>query len=125
MIVSCHQPNYIPWLGYFCKLKHSDVFVILDSVQFPNGRSWVTRNRIKTPDGQLWLTVPVKRKNRGLQKIKDVEVDNTYNWRKKHFSSLLYFYKKSPYFSDYIDYFRDIYSKNGVNLSECLETNFL
>ena len=107
----------------------SDVFVVLDSVQFPNGRSWVTRNRIKTPNGQLWLTVPVKRKGRGLQKIKDIEIDNVYpfthisatlksratGWRRKHFLSLVHFYKRAPYFSEYIDFFNDIYNKNWTN----------
>ncbi len=118
MLVACHQPNYIPWSGYFHKLKLADVLVLLDSVQFPRGRSWVNRNRIKTPRGQLWLTVPVKRKGVGLQKIQDVEIDNTHRWGKKHLLSLAHFYKKAPYFSDYIDFFADIYEKKWSKLSD-------
>lgn len=118
MLVACHQPNYIPWSGYFHKLKFADVLVLLDSVQFPRGRSWVNRNRIKTPQGQLWLTVPVKRKGFGLQKIQDVEIDNTHRWGKKHLLSLAHFYKKAPYFSDYIDFFANIYEKKWSKLSD-------
>ncbi len=118
MLVACHQPNYIPWSGFFHKLKFADVFVLLDSVQFPRGTSWVNRNRIKSPQGQLWLTVPAKRKKLGLQKIQNVEIDNTHVWGKKHLLSLIYFYKKAPYFNDYIDFFIDIYEKEWVKLSD-------
>ncbi|MDD2890420.1 MAG: WbqC family protein [bacterium] len=127
MIISCHQPNYIPWTGYFCKMKESDIFVLLDSVQFPRGvckgTSWVNRNRIKTSNGELWLSVPVKKKGRGLQSIKDVEINNDTDlpdgkagWRKKHFLSLWHFYKKAPYFNEYIDFFNHIYNTHWDKL---------
>lgn len=116
MIVACHQPNYLPWVGYFYKLKQADIFVILDSVQFPRGRSWVNRNRIKTPSGQLWISVPVKKKGMGLQLIREVEIDNTQNWGKKHLLSLSHFYKKAPYFYDYIDYFDRVYKREWTKL---------
>ena len=130
MLVACHQPNYLPWSGYFHKIRLADVFVILDSIQFPRGRSWVSRNRIKTSRGQLWLTVPVKRKGLGLQRIQDVEIDNNYMgcppldcgmlpmWGKKHLLSLVHFYKKAPYFSDYIDFFTNVYEKRWGRLSD-------
>ena len=57
--LAVHQPNYLPWLGWFHKLAAADVFVYLDAVQFPRGRSFAARNRIKTPNGVAWLTVPV------------------------------------------------------------------
>jgi len=116
MVIACHQPNYIPWVGYFYKMKFSDIFVFLDSVQFPRGTSWVNRNRIKTTRGQLWLTVPVKKKGLGLQKIKDVKIDNTHNWGRAHLLSMVHFYSKAPYFSDYMDFFEDIYKRDWVNL---------
>ena len=59
MKVACHQPAYLPWPGFFCKAMKADVIVLLDGVQFPRGTSRVNRNRIKTPGGQTWLTVPV------------------------------------------------------------------
>ncbi|MDI6840217.1 MAG: WbqC family protein [bacterium] len=116
MIVACHQPNYIPWYGYFYKMRVSDIFVFLDSVQFPRGTSWVNRNRIKSPSGQLWLTVPVKKKGLGLQKIRDVKIDNTHNWKRSHILSMIHFYSNAPYFDNYIDFFKHIYEKNWVNL---------
>ena len=62
MIVSIHQPNYLPWLGYFDKMAKSNMFVIFDDVQLPRGKSYVARNLVKTPGGVQWLTVPVKDK---------------------------------------------------------------
>ncbi|MCK4352831.1 WbqC family protein [candidate division WOR-3 bacterium] len=97
-------------------MKLVDIFVILDSVQFPRGASWVNRNRIKTPNGQLWLTVPVKKHSLGLQKIKDVKIDNEHNWRKKHCLSLKHYYSKAPYFEDYIGFFEQIYKSDWAQL---------
>ena len=62
MILSMHQPNLLPWIGYFHKMAQSDVFVLLDVVQVPRGRSYATRTKIKTPDGAKWLTMPTKRR---------------------------------------------------------------
>ena len=58
-VVAIHQPNYVPWPGYFHKLAACDVFVHLDAVQYPRGQSFAARNRIKTPNGVTYLTVPV------------------------------------------------------------------
>ena len=58
MIVSIHQPQYLPWLGYFDKIDRADVFVLLDTVQYKKNE-WQNRNRIKTARGAQWLTVPV------------------------------------------------------------------
>ena len=102
LIVACHQPNYLPWLGFFHKMRLADVFVILDVVQFPRGASWVNSNRVKTPNGQLWLTIPVRKKGLGLQSIYEVEIDNTHNWKRKHFLALAHSYKRTPYFYDYV-----------------------
>ena len=75
MIVAIHQPNYLPWLGYFYKIAKCDMFVLLDNVQYAKN-SFINRNKIKTPQGELWLTVPVKSKGRFGQLIKEVEIDN-------------------------------------------------
>ena len=58
MIVAVHQPQYLPWLGYFDKIDKADVFVLLDTVQFKKNE-WQNRNKIKTAQGWQWLTVPV------------------------------------------------------------------
>lgn len=116
MKVACHQPAYLPWPGFFFKSMKAEVLVLLDSVQFPRGSSWVNRNRIKTPRGQTWLTVPVKKKGRGLQPIKDVEVFNEKLWAQKHMGSLIHAYKRSPFFEDYLQFLDGIYEQSWNTL---------
>lgn len=93
-----HQPNYLPWPGYFSKMAQCDIFVILDTVQFPRGCSVANRNLIKTPYGTQMLTVPVKRKGLGLQRYADVLVSP--GWKKKHLKALQLNYAKAPYFAE-------------------------
>ena len=105
------QPTYLPWLGYFDLIHRSDIFVFLDSVQFDK-RSWQQRNRIKSPNGELMLTVPVLTKGRFDQQIYDVGIDISQNFEKKHFNSIRSNYTKSKYFK----YFK-------VHLLRQLKTN--
>lgn len=102
MIVSIHQPQYLPWLGYFDKIEKSDVFVFLDNVQFKKNE-WQNRNRIKTSDGWQWLSVPVI--HSFTQKISDVEINNTVQWGRKHLNALVTHYSKAPFFKDHIGFF--------------------
>jgi hypothetical protein len=89
-IVSIHQPNYLPWLGYFRKIAQSDVFVFYDNVQMPMGKSLVTRNRFKSPQGLNWLTVPSSKSGTpGL--ISETPVVPG-NWPNKHLNSLKNWY---------------------------------
>ena len=80
LIVSVHQPNFAPWLGFFDKMVHSDVMVLLDTVQFVK-RGYQNRTRVKGPGGPQWLTVPVISKGRYDQLTRDVEIDETRDWR--------------------------------------------
>jgi hypothetical protein len=96
MIISAHQPAYNPWLGYFHKLLLSDVFVIMDDVQFEKN-SFINRNKIfQKPEG-LMLTIPCNMKNYADKSIKEIEISNDI-WKKKHLRSLSQTYSKSPYF---------------------------
>ena len=74
MIITAHQPNYLPWLGFFHKMYTVDKFVILDNIQFTKNM-FIQRNKIKTSNGELMLTVPVRVKIDTL--IKDVLIDNS------------------------------------------------
>lgn len=94
------QPGYLPWLGFFEQLQRADIFVIYDDVQF-NRRGWRNRNRIKSPDGPIWITVPVIQKGRFGEKMCDVRIDNRHAWRRKHIESLGRFYRRARYFDDY------------------------
>ena len=94
------QPSYLPWLGYFEQMQRADVFVFYDDVQYEKG-SWRNRNRIKTPQGPQWLTVPVIQKGLGPQRILDVEVNNRVPWAKTQIKAIRQNYSKAPYFADY------------------------
>jgi hypothetical protein len=95
MIVAVHQPQYLPWLGYFDKIDKADIFVLLDTVQFKKNE-WQNRNKIKTAQGWQWLTVPVMYKYPQL--VNEVTINNKVNWQHKHRQALLSNYKRAPYF---------------------------
>ena len=109
MIVSIHQPQYLPWLGYFSKIDRSDIFILLDNVQFKKNE-WQNRNRIRTAEGWQWITVPVLHKF--LQKISEVEINNTVQWGKKHLNALITNYSKAPFFKEYIGFFEQTYAQD-------------
>jgi hypothetical protein len=124
MIVSINQPAYIPWLGYFQRIAVSDVHIVLDHVQFEKN-SFTNRNKIKTPDGWSWLTVPVKTKNKfGKLPINLVEIDNSTNWRMKHWLTIFHSYSKAPYFHEHSSFFESVYQHEWQYLSDlCGEIN--
>jgi hypothetical protein len=115
MILSCHQPQYLPWLGYFDKVIRSDVFVFLDQVQYKE-REFQNRNRIRTKDGWMWLTVPVMSKGLGRQKISEVRIDNTLPWARKHLASLQACYGQALFFKEHDSFFEDLYSRRWDRL---------
>ena len=82
MIISTNQPYFAPYPGFFYKAHLSDYFVILDDVQFPRKTTWITRNRFKNDQGTLWMTIPVRKKGLGLQKISEVRICHAGNWKK-------------------------------------------
>ncbi len=110
MIVSANQPYFFPYPGFFYKAHRSDVFVILDNVQFPRGTTWTTRNRFKNHQGSLWMTLPVKKKGLGLQKINAVRICHDGRWGKKHLESLRNAYAKAPYFKDHLNFLEELFS---------------
>jgi len=97
MILSAHQPAYLPWLGYFEKIARADVFVYLDTVQFEKN-SFINRNQIKTPQGPMWLTIPVKTKGHTSASLRTTEIDDSQPWRSKHLKSIEMNYRKAPGF---------------------------
>ncbi len=118
MILAVHQPIFLPWTGFFFKAIHSDGVALLNDVQFPRGRSWLNRNRLKNAEGALWLTVPVWKKGRGLQVIRQVEIYNENNWRKKHLRSIQQNYSNAPYFDDYFEIIESIYRADHKLLAD-------
>lgn len=108
VIVSIHQPNYIPWIGYFDKMSKSDVFVFLDSVEYSRG-SVINRNKIRNATGWNWLTIPVNNKDTS-KPICEVRFADT-KWWKKHYTSLVGAYSKCEYFEEYFPYFSQLYNE--------------
>ncbi len=117
MIISVHQPQYIPWLGYFDKIAQSDQFVFLDNVQYKE-REFQNRNKIRTKDGSIWLTVPVISKGEGRQKISEVKIDNGTAWQRKHLGSLKTSYSSAAYFKEYYPFFEELLSREWVYLKD-------
>jgi hypothetical protein len=95
------QPGYLPWLGFFDQLRHANVFVYYDDVQFDT-HGWRNRNRIKTQTGPQWLTVPVRHSGLGLPRVMDVEIDARTPWARKHVATLKQAYARAPYVARYL-----------------------
>jgi hypothetical protein len=112
MLVAIHQPTYVPWLGYFDRMIRSDLFVLLDHVQFER-RNYQNRALIRLEDEARWLTVPVvqvSQKERIIEKRVDnpPDVGGTRWWGPTHFLTLRYAYRKAPCFDLYAPRLRDI-----------------
>jgi hypothetical protein len=100
------QSAYIPWKGFFDLVARCDEYVVFDTVQYAK-RHWHNRNRIKTPQGLLWLTIPVVTKSRFAQSIEDVMVAEP--WAERHWASIESSYRKAPFFDRYARSVRDLY----------------
>jgi hypothetical protein len=123
MKLAISQPTYLPWLGYFDLIDEVDRFVLLDSVQFER-QSWQQRNRIKTPTGLQWLTVPVMFRGRLGQSIQEVEIREPEFWR-NHRRSIELNYRRTPYFDTYFSPLVELLEKGFrggllVELNICL-----
>lgn len=117
MVVTIHQPEHLPWLGFFDKVRQADAFVMLDHVQYRK-RYFQNRNRIPTVQGPIWLTVPVQVKGKYDQAINQVQIDNHghLRWRQKCWVSIEHNYKKAPYFSNHAEFFKDLYRREWDSL---------
>jgi hypothetical protein len=110
MKIGILQPGYLPWLGFFEQLYRSDLFVMYDDVQYDK-QSWRNRNRIKTAHGTQWLTVPILFKFQNASLVKEVQIDNKQQWKKKHLRAIRLSYSKTPFYKSYIDIFEEAYSR--------------
>jgi len=111
------QSNYIPWKGVFDMINMVDEFVFFEDVDFTK-RDWRSRNKIPTPNGEIWLTVPVNKSERGT-KIKDISISQDTDWQRKHYLTISGNYKKAPYYKDYEWLLEDFYlNHRWTKLSE-------
>lgn len=95
--VAIIQSCYVPWIGFFDMIARCDEYIIFDQVQFVK-RHWHNRNKIKTPKGAEWMTIPVISKSRSEQPIEDVEISEP--WAERHWRSLAINYQRAPFFAD-------------------------
>jgi len=115
MICSIHQPQSFPWLGFFAKIYLSDIFVLLDNVQFKKNE-YQNRNKIKINNEGKWLTVPVRYKFGQI--INEVEINNNDSWKSKHLKTLYNVYCKSAFFKKNFPDIELIYQKKFKYLSD-------
>ena len=105
--VAISQSNYIPWKGYFDLINSVDEFILFDDMQFTR-RDWRNRNKIKTPHGAIWLTIPVDVKGKYFQKIRETVISDS-AWPQDHWKAIRHFYAKAPHFRDYEDAIAELY----------------
>ena len=101
------QSNYIPWKGYFDIIDSVDEFIFYDEMQYTKN-DWRNRNKIKTQNGLLWLTIPTENKGHLGKKINEVKITDK-RWAKKHWISIQNAYAKAPYFKTYKEVFEELY----------------
>ena len=111
------QPYFIPYIGYFSMIKHSDLFIAFDLAQYKR-RGWIHRNRILNVDGKpMYIIVPTKRA--ALEtKIKDIFIDHDEDWKQKILAQLQFYKKKAPYYKETIDFLSDSFSYQTERLSD-------
>lgn len=117
MIVTIHQPDFAPWLGFFERWAASDLYVVLDDVQFLR-RGWHHRDRIKTTSGPQWLTIPVLKKGKYEQRINETRLDNSNGWRRKHLAAIRTAYGKCPFFGVVFPELKRIYDRDHDRLMD-------
>jgi hypothetical protein len=117
------QSNYIPWKGYFDLINLVDEFILFDDMQYTR-RDWRNRNKIITPDGLLWLTIPVLIKGKYNQKINETRVSEK-DWGKKHWETICYYYSKAKYFKNYNQYFEKLFMDSKVEFLSLINFNFI
>jgi len=115
LIIATHQPNYIPWLGYFFKFSKVDVFVFLDDIQFSKTGAH-NYHYIKTPEGPLKLKIPVT--HRFVDPIINVKTNDHGGWKIRHLAELEKYYKKAPFFDEIMGDFTKILLTDYDNLSD-------
>ena len=111
MIVTIHQPLLLPWLGYLDRMLRSDLFIVLDHVQFER-RNYQNRTRIRFDGEARWFTVPVVQHSRE-ERIIDKLIDNSSCsadrwWGSRHYKTLCHAYREAPFFDDYAPHLRSI-----------------
>jgi len=119
-ILGCVQPTYLPWYWFFYRIKISDVFVLLDDVEYSKNNSF-NRNKILNNNKEIMLTVPINYKNNSKTKLNDITINYDRDWRKKHLNTILQSYSKYSLFKNLETDIKNIYEKKFDKL---IDLNF-
>jgi hypothetical protein len=119
LIVAMHQPNFLPWLGFFNKLANSDVFILMDTVQFPkSGGNWTNRHYLLISQKKQWSTIPILRKYSGFRSIKEIEIADYQTWKFRYLHQLAINYANHPHYSEIDLFLRSVFPNNLRFLSD-------
>lgn len=119
VVVAVHQPNFLPWLGYFDKLARCDVFVLLDNVQFPKkSGTWMNRVRLLVAGEPAWVTIPVVRAYHGLRRIDEMRIDESRPWRRKLLLTIEQSYRRAPHFEATMPLVTEVVMHEGPMLAD-------
>ena len=110
MILTAHQPSYLPWLGLFHKISLADEFCFYDDVQFTR-KDFISRNLIKSSSGPILLSVPVTASEHREKKLNEIQILNN-GWVGKHLKSIQLNYSKAPYFKVYFEELEQILTRH-------------
>lgn len=108
MILTAHQPTYLPWLGLFDKIAGADCFVFFNQVQYVK-KDWINRNLIKSPQGPVWLTVPAITSGRQFQRISEVRIDQSRTWQENHWRTIEFCYRRAAHFDEVAELLKPVY----------------
>lgn len=118
-LVAIHQPNFIPWLGFFNKIHRADIFIALDSVQFQKtGGTWTNRVRILIQGQPHWMTIPIVRAYHGTRAINEMEINDSHPWREKMIRTIDMNYSRAPYFDCVRPWVKQWISHPSRNIAE-------
>ena len=117
-ICAIHQPNFLPWLGFFYKISKADTFIVLDNVEISvsSAKAITHRTKIKTQNGIQYLSIPLLQTNSKL--IKDIQIDTNQSWKRKHLKTIYFAYKKAIGFDYIYPEIEQFYAIETVSLSE-------
>lgn len=121
--VAIVQSSYIPWKGYFDLINSVDEFILYDDQQYTR-RDWRNRNRVKSAQGTIWLSIPVKVKGKYLQRIDETEVSDP-TWPDRHWHTVAHTYGRAPYFAAYRDELQALYDDSREVLLSRINRRFL
>lgn len=116
--VVIHQPDFLPYIGFFHRLLNADLFVVLDTVQFLSGsKSWHNRDKIKTRDGEAWLTVPTQKAPQKTP-INRILISDDSTWQYRHLNLITHNYKATPFFKEVFPYIEELYTAKEIKLMD-------